>query len=71
RPPNAFILYRRDNQKRVREANPGIANQDVSCKLGSAWAHETEAVKDYYRQLAAELKVANARVYVGLEFKPR
>ncbi|KAI9228125.1 MAG: hypothetical protein DHS80DRAFT_115, partial [Piptocephalis tieghemiana] len=71
RPPNAFILYRRDRQAQLRLLNPGIANQEVSCLLGTAWGKEDEAVKERYRKLANELKVANARVYDGLEFRPR
>lgn len=32
RPPNAYILYRKDQQAALKAANPGIPNNDI-CKL--------------------------------------
>lgn len=32
RPPNAYILYRKDHHTMVKEANPGITNNEI-CKL--------------------------------------
>jgi hypothetical protein len=29
RPPNAYILYRKDRQALVKEANPGISNNQI------------------------------------------
>jgi hypothetical protein len=29
RPPNAYILYRKDRQALVKEANPGISNNEI------------------------------------------
>jgi len=34
RPPNAYILYRRDHHNAVKEANPGMHNNDI-CKSAS------------------------------------
>lgn len=32
RPPNAYILYRKERHNAVKEANPGITNNEI-CKL--------------------------------------
>ena len=32
RPPNAYILYRKDNHKAVKQENPSLSNNDI-CKL--------------------------------------
>lgn len=32
RPPNAYILYRKDHHEDVKTANPGISNNEI-CKL--------------------------------------
>lgn len=37
RPPNAYILYRKDRHNLVKAANPGITNNEI-CKLSSIFS---------------------------------
>lgn len=45
RPPNAYILYRKERHSMVRDANPGISNNEICMSPFEPW-YEWHA--DYY-----------------------
>ncbi|KAJ2250447.1 hypothetical protein GGH97_000689 [Coemansia sp. RSA 475] len=54
KPPNAFILYRKDKNKALREEKPTISVELASAIIGKMWREEVDEVKAKYKQLAQE-----------------
>ncbi|KAJ2660244.1 hypothetical protein IWW48_003076 [Coemansia sp. RSA 1200] len=52
KPPNAFILYRRMKNARLRAERPGISVEAASGVIGKYWREEPEEVKREFHQLA-------------------
>ncbi|RDW77396.1 hypothetical protein BP6252_05449 [Coleophoma cylindrospora] len=71
RPPNAFILYRMDHHDVVKDANPGIHNNEISTIIGAQWNTETADVRDHYQRLADEKKREHLAMYPGYHYTPR
>jgi len=71
RPPNAFILYRKDKQKSVQEREVGITNNEVSKVIGDMWKQETKEVKDHYQALAQQSREQHQKEYPGYKYAPR
>ncbi|CAG8542262.1 5528_t:CDS:1 [Diversispora eburnea] len=51
---NAFIIYRKEYNHVVAKLN--ISSKDVSKFARNSWENEPEVVKDYYRQMAKNVK---------------
>ncbi|KAI6780589.1 MAT1-2-1 like protein [Emericellopsis cladophorae] len=58
RPPNAYILYRKERHHSVKNANPGISNNEISQVLGAAWNRESPEIRNKYKKMSDELKQA-------------
>ncbi|KAL6858177.1 hypothetical protein ACO1O0_005633 [Amphichorda felina] len=71
RPPNAYILYRKERHTIVKEANPGITNNEISQVLGSAWNTESREVRQKYKDMADEIKRALLEAHPDYQYKPR
>ncbi|KAJ2483379.1 hypothetical protein IWW56_000382 [Coemansia sp. RSA 2131] len=71
RPPNAFILYRKDKQAEVIRDNPGVSNKDVSCIIGQMWKSETPDVQDKFRELAEMEKKKHKELHPNYKYQPR
>ena len=55
RPCNAFMLYRRDHQRIIKENNPELDNNTISKIIGKQWREEDESVKhEYFLKSRAE-----------------
>ncbi|KAJ2311319.1 hypothetical protein IWW52_005169 [Coemansia sp. RSA 2704] len=54
KPPNAFILYRKDKNQALRREQPGISVESASAIIGKWWREEEPANKAKYKQQAAE-----------------
>ncbi|KAI0371096.1 HMG-box, partial [Pilatotrama ljubarskyi] len=72
RPPNAWILYRTDRLKRLREDNDGPPRKqaDISKLLGVLWAQEPDEVKRQYEKAAEIAKAKHAEKYPGYKYQP-
>ncbi|CAG8840259.1 41755_t:CDS:2, partial [Gigaspora margarita] len=70
RPPNAFILYRRDKQSKIVAANEGISNNEVSKEIGILWRNEPLEVKILWQKLAEEAKLEHMRKYPEYKYRP-
>ncbi|CAG8616448.1 6227_t:CDS:1, partial [Diversispora eburnea] len=51
---NAFMIYRKEFNHIVTNSN--LKLKDISKYAGISWKNETEDVKNYYRQMAKEVK---------------
>ncbi|ORY01379.1 hypothetical protein K493DRAFT_209710, partial [Basidiobolus meristosporus CBS 931.73] len=71
RPNNSFMTYRKEKQKAILDAHPGINNKEVSKIVGEMWRNESEAVKEYYRKKAEQGKKEHALRYPGYKYTPR
>ncbi|KAJ2800640.1 Transcription factor SOX-17 [Coemansia guatemalensis] len=52
KPPNAFILYRKAINKKLREQQPNISVEAASTIIGKYWREETAEVKKEYKDKA-------------------
>ncbi|WYZ45541.1 hypothetical protein EsH8_VIII_000857 [Colletotrichum jinshuiense] len=71
RPPNAFILYRRDYQAQIKAMNPRLMNNDISGILGKAWNNESHEVQERYRSLAKTYKERHNKLHPDYRYTPR
>nr|ALI93548.1 MAT1-2-1 [Hypocrella siamensis] len=71
RPPNAYILYRKERHKEVKEANPGITNNEISQILGRAWNKEGGDIREKYKDMAERVKQALLKKHPDYRYKPR
>ncbi|KFA51512.1 hypothetical protein S40293_06325 [Stachybotrys chartarum IBT 40293] len=71
RPPNAYILYRRDRHNIVKQNNPGITNNEISSVLGRAWQEEDPQVRAEYSTMARQIKEALLEKYPDYQYRPR
>ena len=71
RPPNAFILYRKDKQSGIAIANLGITNNDISRIIGQMWRNETESVRQQYQALAERVKAEHRIKFPNYKYSPK
>ncbi|GJC85673.1 MAT+ sexual cell fertilization-promoting factor [Colletotrichum liriopes] len=71
RPPNAFILYRKDYQAQIKQMNPHLQNNDISGILGRAWNAESHEVQERYRALAKAYKERHNKLHPDYRYTPR
>ncbi|CAM1501673.1 Fc.00g036570.m01.CDS01 [Cosmosporella sp. VM-42] len=71
RPPNAYILYRKERHHMVKQANPSITNNEISQVLGRAWNLESREVRFKYKDMAEAIKRALLAKYPDYQYKPR
>ncbi|KAK1590803.1 HMG box protein [Colletotrichum navitas] len=71
RPPNAFILYRKDRQAHVKQMDPQIQNKGISQLLGKAWNAESHEVREKYRALAKAYKERHNKLHPDYRYTPR
>ncbi|KAI9163511.1 MAT1-2-1 like protein [Paramyrothecium foliicola] len=71
RPPNAYILYRKERHNMVKAANPGISNNEISQILGRAWNLESREIRQKYKEMAEHVKQALLEKHPDYQYKPR
>ncbi|KAJ3516443.1 hypothetical protein NM208_g14841 [Fusarium decemcellulare] len=71
RPPNAYILYRKERHHLVKKLNPGITNNQISQVLGQCWNMETREVRAQYKSMAEAIKKDHREKHPGYQYKPR
>nr|QKY89078.1 mating type protein 1-2-1 [Calonectria hongkongensis] len=71
RPPNAYILYRKDRHRILKQANPQITNSEISMVLGRAWNMETPEVRKKYKLMADEVKAELIKKHPNYKYRPR
>ncbi|KAM3455084.1 hypothetical protein MY3296_002654 [Beauveria thailandica] len=71
RPPNAYILYRRDRHTIVKQAEPHLSNNEVSQVLGKAWNAEPPEVRQRYKEMSEKIKKALLEQHPQYQYQPR
>ncbi|KAM5347070.1 hypothetical protein ACJ41O_010075 [Fusarium nematophilum] len=71
RPPNAYILYRKERHTMVKQRNPGITNNEISQVLGRCWNMESREVRAKYKDMAEQIKKAHREKHPDYQYKPR
>ncbi|EAQ91645.1 hypothetical protein CHGG_03580 [Chaetomium globosum CBS 148.51] len=71
RPPNAYILYRKDKHGAVKAENPDLHNNDISVITGTMWKSETPEVRDKYHQKSQEIKARMLALHPNYRYAPR
>ncbi|KAJ4290083.1 hypothetical protein N0V88_006589 [Collariella sp. IMI 366227] len=55
RPPNAYILYRKDKHNEVKFQNPNIQNNEISVITGAMWKRETTEAFEHNPHQSAQV----------------
>ncbi|KAJ5110902.1 hypothetical protein N7532_001437 [Penicillium argentinense] len=71
RPPNSFILYRRDNHRTTTAAHPNLPNTQISRIIATKWKKESDHVKAAYREKALMAKEEHLRKHPDYQYSPR
>ncbi|PHH72799.1 hypothetical protein CDD80_4253 [Ophiocordyceps camponoti-rufipedis] len=71
RPPNAYILYRKERHHMVKNANPGITNNEISQLLGKAWNIESAEIRAKYKKMSDDIKEALMKKHPDYQYRPR
>ncbi|KAK7398311.1 hypothetical protein QQX98_012312 [Neonectria punicea] len=71
RPPNAYILYRKDRHRLIKASRPDIHNNDISRILGRAWNKESAEIRLKYKLRADEIKQALIEKHPDYRYRPR
>ncbi|KAL2131988.1 hypothetical protein VTI74DRAFT_4320 [Chaetomium olivicolor] len=71
RPPNAYILYRKDKHNEVKAENPNLHNNEISVITGAMWKGETPEVRAKYHQKALEIKAHLMALHPNYRYAPR
>lgn len=70
RPPNAWILFRKEKSKQLREANPSMSVGEVSAEASRQWRALSDEDQSVYKQLAEEAKRQHKIQYPDYRYKP-
>jgi hypothetical protein len=71
RPPNMFILFRRERAAEIKRDWPNLKCMEVSKKVGSEWAALSPELKEVYKSKAEFLKDLHLQYFPNYKFLKR
>jgi hypothetical protein len=70
RPPNAFILYRREKQPAIIAAQRHLSNAQVSRQISEMWRNESNETRLMWERLADRKKLEHMKAYPDYVYRP-
>lgn len=71
RPPNAWILFRRDLNNELKSTEWGLRADDVSRRGSQRWRTMSTQAKQYWKDLSEKLKQQHQQLYPNYRYNPR
>ncbi|RHZ49329.1 hypothetical protein Glove_522g90 [Diversispora epigaea] len=70
RPPNAFILYRREKQPAILATNRHMTNAEISRYIADLWKNESNETRLMWERYADQQKLNHMKAYPNYVYRP-